>query len=115
MQIAITYLLPEKKLCSLNPNLHIRVSVSDFYIPTVGPPIFLQQNRQTDRWNICINRLPKHECRNWKKAVSFLGIFVSNFRCSAFVMPVCCCAGQSIRQMEEGRECCRSPAHSTSW
>jgi hypothetical protein len=25
---------------------------SDLYIPTIGPPIFLQQNRQTDRGNV---------------------------------------------------------------
>jgi hypothetical protein len=24
------------------------VSVSDLYIPMIGPPIFLQQNKQTD-------------------------------------------------------------------
>ncbi len=47
-----------------------------------GPPIFLQQKRQTDRRNICINRSQKHDCKNWERgrAVSFLGIFVSNFR-----------------------------------
>ncbi len=28
------------------------VSVSDLYIPKIGPPIFLQQNRQTDCGNI---------------------------------------------------------------
>jgi hypothetical protein len=33
-------------------HLHIHVSVSDLYIPTIGPPFFLQQNRQTDRGNI---------------------------------------------------------------
>jgi hypothetical protein len=31
---------------------HILVSVSDLYIPTIGPAIFLQKNRQTDRGNI---------------------------------------------------------------
>ncbi len=32
-----------------------------------------------------INRSQIHECRNWEqgRAVSFLGLFVSNFRCSA--------------------------------
>jgi hypothetical protein len=33
---------------------HIHVSVSDLYIPTFGPPIFLQQNRQTDQRYIFI-------------------------------------------------------------
>jgi hypothetical protein len=46
------YVLPEKKLCGLSPNFHIHVSVSDLHIPTIGPPIFLQQNRQTERGNI---------------------------------------------------------------
>ncbi len=43
------YVFPEKGLRGISPNFHIRVSVSDLYIPTIGPPIFLQlQNRQTD-------------------------------------------------------------------
>jgi hypothetical protein len=46
------YVLPEKKLRGLSPNFHIHVSVSDLYMPTIDPPIFLQQNRQTDRRNI---------------------------------------------------------------
>jgi hypothetical protein len=37
------------------------VSVSDLNIPTIGPPIFLQQNRQTYRGNN-INHSQKHEC-----------------------------------------------------
>ncbi len=36
------YVLLEKKLFSLSPDFHIHVSVSDLYIPTIGPPIFLQ-------------------------------------------------------------------------
>ncbi len=46
------YVFPEKELCGLSPNFHIHVSLSDLYIPTIGPPIFLQQNMQTDRGNI---------------------------------------------------------------
>jgi hypothetical protein len=46
------YVLPEKKLRGLSPNFHIHVSVSDLYIPTIDPPIFLLQTRQTDRGNI---------------------------------------------------------------
>ncbi len=47
---------------------------------------FLQQNRQTDHGNI--NRYQKHECRHWDwgRAVSFLGIFVSNFRYTVFAV-----------------------------
>jgi hypothetical protein len=49
----------------------------------------IQQNRQTYRLWEYINRSQIHECRNWKRgcalrrAVSFLGIFVLNFRYSA--------------------------------
>jgi hypothetical protein len=78
--------IPEKKLRGLSLyNFHIHVSVSDLYIPTIGPPIFLQQN--TRSWEY-INRLPKHECRNWERGrtVLFLGIFVSNFRYSVFAV-----------------------------
>jgi hypothetical protein len=46
------YVLPEKELRVLSPNFYIHVSGSDLYILTIGPPIFLQQNRQTDRGNI---------------------------------------------------------------
>ncbi len=46
------YLFAEKELRGLSPNFHIHVSLSDLYIPTLGPPIFLQQNRQTDCANI---------------------------------------------------------------
>jgi hypothetical protein len=42
----------------------LRMFVSYLYIPTISPPIFLQQNRQTDSGNF-INRSQKHECRNW--------------------------------------------------
>jgi hypothetical protein len=40
--------LPEKELRGLSPNFNIHVSVSDLYIPRIGPHIFLQQNRQAD-------------------------------------------------------------------
>jgi hypothetical protein len=43
------YVLPVKKLRGFSPNIHIHVSVSDLYISTIGPPIFLEQNRQTNR------------------------------------------------------------------
>ncbi len=47
------YVFPEKELRSLRPNFHIHVSVSDLYIPRIGPHIFLQQNRQTFSGNLC--------------------------------------------------------------
>ena len=37
---------PEMKLRGLVTSSYIHVSVSDLYIPTIGPPILLQQ----DRW-----------------------------------------------------------------
>jgi hypothetical protein len=46
------YVFTEKKLRGFSLSFHIHVSVSDLYIPTFGPPIFLQQNRQTDPRNI---------------------------------------------------------------
>ncbi len=45
------YVFPEKELSALSPNIHIHVLI-DLYIPTIGPPIFLQQNRQTNRGKI---------------------------------------------------------------
>jgi hypothetical protein len=42
------YVFPEKEWCGLSPDFHIYVSVSNLFIPRIGPHIFLQQNRQTD-------------------------------------------------------------------
>ncbi len=40
---------PEIKLRGLSPNFHIHESLSNLYIPRIGPPIlFLEQNKQTD-------------------------------------------------------------------
>ncbi len=66
------YVLLEKEFRGLSPNFHIHVSVSDIYIPRISPPIFLQQNMQTDRRNTHINRAQKHECRNWTVDAQFL-------------------------------------------
>jgi hypothetical protein len=46
------YVFPEKELRSLSPFFYIHVSVSVLYIPTFGPPFFLEQNWQTDQGNI---------------------------------------------------------------
>ncbi len=46
------------ELCGLSPNFHIHVSVSDLYIPRIGPHIFRQQIRHTDHGNIYI--APRH-------------------------------------------------------
>jgi hypothetical protein len=49
----------------------------DFFIPTVGLPILLQESRWPDRGN----RSQKHECgnRDWGRAVSYLGVHKSVF------------------------------------
>jgi hypothetical protein len=51
------------ELRGLSPNFHIHVTVSDLYIPRIGPHISLQQNRQTDP---DINLSQIYECRNWE-------------------------------------------------
>jgi hypothetical protein len=48
------HVLQEKKLRGLSPNFHIHVSVTDLYIPTIDPPIFLKQNRQTHHGSVGI-------------------------------------------------------------
>ncbi len=81
------YIFLERELRGLSSNFHIHVSVSDLYIPKFGPPIVLQQNRQTNQGEY-INLSQKHLCRNWvcSRAVSFLGIFISNFRRCVFAV-----------------------------
>ncbi len=36
-------IFPEKEYQSLGPNFHIHASVCDLYIPTIGPPILLEE------------------------------------------------------------------------
>jgi hypothetical protein len=48
----IEKIFPERKLCGLSPNFYIHMFVSDLYIPTIGLPIWLQENRWTDLGNI---------------------------------------------------------------
>ncbi len=55
------YVFQEKELCSLSPNFHIHVSVSNFYVPRIGPCIFS-----------CSRPI-------WGRAIPSLGICVSNF------------------------------------
>ncbi len=47
-----SYIFLEKELRGLSPNFHIHVSVSDLYIPRIGPHNFLPQNRHTSLGNI---------------------------------------------------------------
>jgi hypothetical protein len=43
------YVFSEKELRGLSLNFHIHVSVSDLYIPRIGPHFFLQQNKKRDQ------------------------------------------------------------------
>jgi hypothetical protein len=43
------HIFPEMKFRGLVPNSYIHVSVSDLYIPTIGPSLLLQQNRWTKK------------------------------------------------------------------
>jgi hypothetical protein len=49
-------IFPERELRGYSPNSYIPVSVSDMYIPLIGLPILLQENRNkwTERGNIII-------------------------------------------------------------
>jgi hypothetical protein len=85
----------------------IHVTVSDLYIPRIGPPP-LQQNRQIDGWNI--NRSKTHECGNWGCGHAFvvLGTFVLNFRYWFFAVgrltQKCTGEGSVWKKYREGRE-----------
>ncbi len=54
------------ELRGLSPNFHTNISVSDLYIPRIGPYISLQYNKQTRREIITVrgqsyvSRLPKY-------------------------------------------------------
>ncbi len=81
--------IPRKGNVCLSPNFHIHVSVSDLYIPSIGH-LFPAAEWADRSWEY-MNRTQKHECRNWDwgRAVSLLGIFVSNIRYSIFaVFPI---------------------------
>ncbi len=54
LQRKFDYVFPERELRGLITNFYIHISVSDLYIPTIGPPIFLQPSRQADFGNISI-------------------------------------------------------------
>ncbi len=69
--------IPRKETAWRHSQFYIHVSVSDLDIPAIGT-----QTQQADRsWEY---GSLIHECRNWERgrAVSFLGIHVSTFRCS---------------------------------
>ncbi len=84
----LIYVFPDKELRGLSPNLHIHVPVNHLYIPRIGPHIFQQRYRQTDRGNICRSCSQTHERGYWDsgRSIPFLGIFVSNFRYCVFAV-----------------------------
>jgi hypothetical protein len=59
------------------------VLVRGLYIPLIGLPILLQDNRWPEREKT-LDRSQTHECGNWDwgRAVPFLGIHKSKFLCS---------------------------------
>ncbi len=42
------------ELCGLSPSSYIHIPMNDLYIPTIGKPILLQENRWADHGNIKI-------------------------------------------------------------
>jgi hypothetical protein len=71
------------ELHGLSPNFHIHVSVSDLYIPRIGPHNFLAAEYKDRSWKY-IKLSQTFECRNWETehynsvleiTVSFLGIY----------------------------------------
>jgi hypothetical protein len=76
------YVFPFWELRSLSPNFHLHVSVSDLYIPRIGPHTVFPTAQQADRSWEYLNRHQTHECVIGTVAAQFLflGIFVSNFR-----------------------------------
>jgi hypothetical protein len=67
------------ELRGLSPNSHIHVSVSDLYIPRIGPHISCSRK---GRSIMGLYKSLTDTCGNWDfgRAMPFLGIFVSNFR-----------------------------------
>jgi hypothetical protein len=75
--------------CSLSPNFHIHLSVSDLYFQDRSASFATA--KQADRSWEYINRSHIHECRNWERgrAVSLLEIPKSDFRYSASLLLLC--------------------------
>jgi hypothetical protein len=54
LQRNVDVCIPRKGVAHHGPNFQLHVSVSDLYVPRIGPHIFLQQKRQTDHGNLQI-------------------------------------------------------------
>ncbi len=87
------YVFPEMKLCGRVPDFHIHVSVSDLYIPTIGPPIYCCKENDrsweysvlTETWrrksgtrprsfisgNMCFELLVQFFCSAWGTGKGF--------------------------------------------
>jgi hypothetical protein len=76
------------ELRGLSPNFHIHVSVSDLYIPRIGPHTYLPAEEQADRLWGYIHRSQTHEYGNCDcgRAIPFLEISVSNFQNLCFAV-----------------------------
>ncbi len=70
-------------------SFHIHASVSDLYIPRIGPRLFFCSRPIV---GIYKSLTGSHECGNWDCArpIPFLWIFVSNFRYCLFAVFPCC-------------------------
>jgi hypothetical protein len=77
------------KMRGIVPSFCIHVCVSDLYIFPRSVCLFCCIAFADRSWEY-INRSQTVECRNWEtgRPVSFLGIFVSNFRYSAFAVHI---------------------------
>jgi hypothetical protein len=82
------YVFPKRKLCGLSPNFHIHVSVSEIYIPTVRSTFVFSCNRIGRPIREIYKWLTETLFSNWncRRAVPFLGIFVSNIRYCVFAV-----------------------------
>ncbi len=65
------YTVRKSDLCILGnetarPHSQFLYSVNDLYIPRIGLPIWLQQNRHTDPAWEYTNRSQTHECKTWE-------------------------------------------------
>ncbi len=76
------------ELRGLSPNFYIHVSVSDLYIPRIGPHISSSRTA-VQSWEYIIHS-QTHECGNWDWGpdIPFLGILSSNFRHFFFAVQI---------------------------
>jgi hypothetical protein len=101
-------------------------SQSDLFIPTIGPPIFMQQNRQTDRGNmyICICIQIAHRNMNvgigteaaqfhfWEHLLQIFGIL--SLLCITCTK-LSCNAAQNRVLKSKGMGFCKKFENSTDW